>query len=288
MPPDAPAMRKSAATANEIASPRWMPRSTAYERSRTTDTRRRYGRAHAQEIGDGFAARLGRGGRARKKPCVTRSEEFSAEEREAIYRVIASRRDVRRDFRADEVPDDVLLRVLDAAHRAPSVGLSQPWRFIVVRDPSTRDAVHAAFTAANERAAERYAGEQAAAYRALRLEGIRSAPVNLCVVCDDRPARGHGLGRQTMPEMVRYSTVCAVQNLWLAARAEGLGVGWVSIIEPDALRAILAIPAEIAVVAYLCIGYVDRFAAEPDLVTAGWESALPLADVVDRERYGAG
>jgi 5,6-dimethylbenzimidazole synthase len=218
---------------------------------------------------------------------VTHVEDFSPEERAAIYRVIATRRDVRKNFLPDEVPEDVLLRVLDAAHHAPSVGLSQPWRFIIVRNAQTRAAVHAAFTAANERAAALYAGDQADAYRSLRLEGIRSAPLNVCVVCDDRPLRGHGLGRQTMPETVRYSTVCAVQNLWLAARAEGLGVGWVSIIDPNALRELLAIPAEIAVVAYLCIGYVDAFASEPDLVSARWESQLPLEEVIDRERYGA-
>jgi 5,6-dimethylbenzimidazole synthase len=233
-------------------------------------------------------AQRGRASCTRKKRRVTRSEEFSAQDREAIYRVIASRRDVRKGFLSEDVPEDVLLRVLDAAHRAPSVGLSQPWRFIVVRDRPTREKVHGAFLEANARAAARYEGEQAAAYRALRLEGILSAPVNLCVVCDDDPQRGHGLGRQTMPETIRYSTVCAVQNLWLAARVEGLGVGWVSILEPDAVRSILGIPPKIAVVAYLCVGYVDAFAAEPDLVTAGWETSLPLAEVVDHERYGAG
>lgn len=216
-----------------------------------------------------------------------RVDDFSAEERAAIYRVIARRRDVRANFLPDEVPEDVLLRVLDAAHSAPSVGLSQPWRFIVVRNVETRAAVHRAFTTANERAAAIYEGELADRYRALRLEGILSAPLNVCVVCDDRPARGFGLGRQTMPETVRYSTVCAVQNLWLAARAEGLGVGWVSIVDPDAVRELLAIPAEIAVVAYLCVGYVNEFATEPDLVRARWESRLPLEAVVDRERYDA-
>ncbi len=216
-----------------------------------------------------------------------RVDDFSAEERAAIYRVIARRRDVRANFLPDEVPEDVLLRVLDAAHSAPSVGLSQPWRFIVVRNVETRAAVHKAFTTANEHAAAIYEGELADRYRALRLEGILSAPLNVCVVCDDRPARGFGLGRQTMPETVRYSTVCAVQNLWLAARAEGLGVGWVSIVDPDAVRELLAIPAEIAVVAYLCVGYVNEFATEPDLVRARWESRLPLEAVVDRERYDA-
>ena len=209
---------------------------------------------------------------------------FSAEERAAVYRAMRSRRDVRADFIGDDVPDDVLTRVLEAAHSAPSVGLSQPWRFIVVRDVATRRRVRAAFEEANAAAAI-YAGAQAERYAKLHLQGILEAPVNVCVVCDDDPQRGHGLGRQTMPETARYSTVCAVQNLWLAARIEELGVGWVSIIDPLVLRRILEIPEQLTVVAYLCIGYVRAFAAEPDLVRAGWETGLPLSVVVDLERF---
>jgi 5,6-dimethylbenzimidazole synthase len=212
-------------------------------------------------------------------------EDFSALERAAVYRAIRSRRDVRSDFTGDDVPDDLLMRVLGAAHAAPSVGLSQPWRFIVVRDAATRGEVRAAFEQANATAAARYEGEQRERYGTLRLQGILEAPVNLCVVCDDDPPRGDGLGRQTMPETARYSTVCAIQNLWLAARVEGLGVGWVSILDPNALRRILAIPDRLAVVAYLCVGHVAAFAAEPDLVRAGWEERLPLDAVVDRDRY---
>ena len=211
--------------------------------------------------------------------------DVSPSEREALYRAIRARRDVRADFVSDPVPDDVLTRVLEAAHCAPSVGLSQPWRFIVVRDEAKRRAVRAAFERANADATAEYEGERRERYASLRLQGILEAPVNVCVVCDDDPERGHRLGRRTMPETARYSTVCAIQNLWLAARVEGLGVGWVSIIDPAALRAIFAIPDRLTVVAYLCIGYVRAFAGEPDLVRAGWEQRVPLDAVVSAERY---
>jgi len=145
--------------------------------------------------------------------------------------------------------------------------------------------VRDAFAAANVTAAQAYSGEQRERYEGLTLEGILEAPVNICVVCDDDPQRGHGLGRQTMPETARYSTVCAIQNLWLAARVEGIGVGWVSIIDPRELHAIFEIPERLTIVAYLCAGYVRDFAAEPDLLRAGWETMLPLSEVVDRERY---
>ncbi len=209
---------------------------------------------------------------------------FSAGERAAVYRAMSARRDVRADFSGDDVSEDVLMRVLGAAHRAPSVGLSQPWRFIVVRDLAVRRRVRDAFEQANA-AASIYTGAQGERYARLQLQGILEAPVNVCVVCDDDPQRGQGLGRQTMPETARYSTVCAIQNLWLAARVEELGVGWVSIIDPLELHRILEIPERLTVVAYLCVGYVRAFAAEPDLVRAGWEAALPLSEVVDRERY---
>jgi len=213
--------------------------------------------------------------------------EFSPSERAAVYRAIRTRRDVRADFTSENVPDDVLMRVLEAAHLAPSVGLSQPWRFIVVRDAATRRSVRDAFEHANAAAARIYDGAQRERYGSLRLQGILEASINVCVVCDDAPQRGHGLGRQTMPETARYSTVCAIQNLWLAARVEGLGVGWVSIVDLQALRRILEIPDHLIVVAYLCVGYVTTFAADPDLVRAGWETRLPLSEVVDLERYGS-
>jgi 5,6-dimethylbenzimidazole synthase len=216
---------------------------------------------------------------------VDRHPPFNEAEREAVYRVIAERRDVRRGFLDAPLPDDVMNRLLGAAHSAPSVGLMQPSRFIVVRDDSIRKAVHQVFSNANSQAADHYQGEQAERYSGLKLEGILEAPQNLCVLCDQASGRGHGLGRQTMPETAIYSTVCAIQNLWLAARSEGVGVGWVSILDPAKLRDLLGVPDRLTLVAYLCLGYVDGFAAEPDLERFGWERRVGLETVVSYDRY---
>ena len=179
---------------------------------------------------------------------------FSEEERRGLYRAIYERRDVRSSFKPDEIPDNVLARLLDAAHHAPSVGFMQPWGFIVIRDREVRNTVHEIFERARLATAQVYNDDRRAVYETLKLAGIREAPINLCVTCDEATVRGHGLGRQTMKETALYSTVCAVQNLWLAARAEGVGVGWVSILDPDRLREILHIPANIVPVGYLCLG----------------------------------
>ena len=164
----------------------------------------------------------------------------------------------------------------------------QPSRFIVVRNPSIRAAVHSIFKDANEQAAATYQGTQSEQYAALKLEGILEAPQNICIVCDTENERGHKLGRHTMPETAAYSTVCAVQNLWLAARAEGIGVGWVSILDPVRLRAALHIPDHILPIAYLCIGYVDQFASEPELERAGWEKRVSLETAVCYDLYSEG
>lgn len=219
---------------------------------------------------------------------VAERAEFAATERDAVYRAIATRRDVRRGFVAEPLPDDLIRRLLAAAHCAPSVGLMQPSRFVLIRDVATRRAVHDAFLQANEAALATYAGARQAQYANLKLEGILEAPQNLCILSDPESQRGHRLGRHTMPETAVYSTVCAVQNLWLAARAEGVGVGWVSILDPQRLREILHVPAEIVPVAYLCLGYVDGFANEPELERFGWENRIPLDDVVSYERYAEG
>jgi 5,6-dimethylbenzimidazole synthase len=145
--------------------------------------------------------------------------------------------------------------------------------------------VHDIFEQANAQAIESYNGEQRDQYMSLKLEGILEAPQNLCIVCDSNSSRGHKLGRHTMPETVLYSTICAIQNLWLAARAEGIGVGWVSILDPDRLRDALNIPLHIVPVAYLCIGYVDQFAKEPDLERYGWEKRVPLETLISYDRY---
>jgi 5,6-dimethylbenzimidazole synthase len=211
--------------------------------------------------------------------------DFNESERAAVYRAISARRDVRRGFVNRPLPEELLQRLLAAAHSAPSVGLMQPSRFIVIRDFSTRTAVHNIFEEANRRAASTYQGERAEQYAALKLEGILEAPQNLCVVCDTQSECGHKLGRHTMPETAVYSTVCAVQNLWLAARAEGVGVGWVSILDPTRLCTLLRIPDHVLPVAYLCLGYVDQFATEPELERSGWEKRVALKTTVCYDVY---
>jgi 5,6-dimethylbenzimidazole synthase len=213
--------------------------------------------------------------------------QFSDHERRGVYRAIYERRDVRSRFIAAPLPDAVLARILDAAHHAPSVGFMQPWEFILITDGLVRRAVRQLFEDANRRAAAAYVGERRELYDRLKLEAIVDSALNLCVTCDPTVARGHGLGRQTMPETAMYSAVCAIQNCWLAARAEGVGVGWVSIVEPGALRTILGIPGHIVIVGYLCLGYVSGFDAEPELAEKGWEHRVPLADVMHFDRYGA-
>jgi len=210
---------------------------------------------------------------------------FNDVDRAAVYRAIGARRDVRRGFIDRLLPEEILQRLLAAAHSAPSVGLMQPSRFIVIRDLAKRTAVHNIFEVANRQAAATYIGEQGELYAALKLEGILEAPQNLCIVCDTKNERGHKLGRHTMPETAVYSTVCAIQNLWLAARAEGIGVGWVSILDPTRLRALLHIPDHLSLVAYLCLGYVDQFATEPELERSGWEQRVPLKSVVSYDAY---
>ena len=216
---------------------------------------------------------------------VTRAVGFDENERRAVYRAIRERRDVRRGFLSEPIPDELLNRLLEAAHNAPSVGMMQPWRFIVIRDFAVRQAIHEIFLDANQQARDSYEGEQQKNYAGMKLEGILEAPQNLCIVCDSQSSQGHQLGRRTMPETALYSAVCAIQNLWLAARAEGVGVGWVSILEPNRVRRALEIPEHITLVAYLCLGYVEAFAGVPDLERSGWEKRTPLEHVLSFDRY---
>jgi 5,6-dimethylbenzimidazole synthase len=206
--------------------------------------------------------------------------EFCATERDAVYKCIFNRRDVRGQFLPDPIPDAVLARILKAAHHAPSVGFMQPWDFIVVRSPAVRQKVRDAFTAANEEAAAMFEDERQQTYRRLKLEGIVEAPIGICITCDRSRTGSVVLGRTHQADMDLYSAVCAVQNLWLAARVENIGVGWVSIIRPDDLRAALGIPPSIQPIAYLCVGYVTHFFQKPELETRGWLPRTPLADAV--------
>jgi len=210
---------------------------------------------------------------------------LSQQDRAGLYRAILTRRDVRGQFRPDPIPDDVLARVLVAAHYAPSVGFMQPWSFLLVRSPAVRARVKAAFDKASGEAAAMFDDAQAARYRALKLEGILDSPLNLCITCDRDRAGPVVLGRTHIPTMDLYSTVCAVQNLWLAARAEGLGVGWVSIMDERELKAILGLPDHVVPVAYLCLGYVSEFLPKPELEAKGWRKRLSLGDLVTMDGW---
>jgi len=210
---------------------------------------------------------------------------ISADERDALYKVIYSRRDVRGQFLADTVPDEVLHRVLDAAHHAPSVGFMQPWDFIVVRDFEVRKQVKEGFEKAHAEAAALFDEERRERYLSFKLEGILDAPVGVCVTCDRTRSGEVVIGRTANPEMDLYSSVCAVQNLWLAARAENLGAGWVSIIHHDHIRRVLGIPGHIVPVAWLCIGYVSLFHETPELEQAGWLPRLALDELVHEEQW---
>jgi 5,6-dimethylbenzimidazole synthase len=207
---------------------------------------------------------------------------FSDQERETVYKAIYNRRDVRGQFKPDPIPEEVLSRIISAAHHAPSVGFMQPWDFVIVKSPEVKRRVKEGFEVAHQEAAEMFQREKRDTYESLKLEGIIEAPVGICITCDRGRTGPVVIGRTANPEMDLYSSVCAVQNLWLAARAENLGVGWVSIIHHDALRKALNMPENIMPIAYLCIGYVTFFHDKPELEKAGW---LPRADMKSLIHY---
>jgi len=208
--------------------------------------------------------------------------KISEEERNAVYKTIFSRRDVRSDFTDEKIPESILKRVLTAAHHAPSVGFMQPWDFIVVNDIITKQKIKHGFDQANAVSKAMFSEDKQKQYQELKLEGILDAPIGICVTCDRKRNGPVVLGKTIKAEMDLYSVVCAVQNLWLAARAENLGVGWVSIIEDDILREALNIPANIDIIAYLCVGYVAQFKDKPELESAGW---LPRRSVEKAIHY---
>jgi nicotinate-nucleotide--dimethylbenzimidazole phosphoribosyltransferase len=224
--------------------------------------------------------------RAAERAADPRGWRLDDAARAALAGVIADRRDVRR-FRPDPVDDALVERVLDAAHRAPSVGLSQPWRFVVVRATETRARVRALAERERARQAPRF-GPRARAFLDQKVEGVLEAPIGVCVCCVPPPEGTEVLGRSTIPATDLYSTACAIQNLWLTARAEGLGVGWVSFYRPEELRAVLGIPAAVEPVAWLCVGWPDERPVRPGLERAGWAQRRPLADVVHHEHWPAG
>ncbi len=201
-----------------------------------------------------------------------------------VYEAIYSRRDIRH-FRPAEIADDVLTRILDAAHHAGSVGFMQPWNFIIIRDLKMRQSVKKIFDREHANAAENYVGDRKESYQSMKLEGVLESALNLCVTCD-RTRGGAVLGRNTIFDTDLFSTCCAIQNLWLAARAEGVGVGWVSILDAGELAALLGLPQGVVAVAYLCIGYPVEFRERPMLEEVGWRDRLPLQEVIFNERWG--
>lgn len=215
--------------------------------------------------------------------------DFDRTARDAVYRAIFTRRDIRGQFLPRPVPDEILARLLTAAHHAPSVGYMQPWNFILIRDAARKAQIRDLVRQASTEEVRHIENERQGLYRSLKLDGIVEAPVNLCVTCDRSRAATSPLGRWHNPEMDLYSTVCAVQNLWLAARAEGIGVGWVSILDKEDLKSLLGIPPHVTPVAYLCLGYVPDFAVKPELESKGWRKRLAIEELIASESWmGAG
>ena len=211
---------------------------------------------------------------------------FTETERSAVYKAIMLRRDVRRQFESRPIPQEVLVRILSAAHHAGSVGFMQPWDFILIEDRAIRQKVLDSFVHERDRTANFYEGERRELYLSLKLEGILESGLNICVTCDRTRGGPHVLGRSTILETDLYSTCCAIQNLWLASRTEGIGVGWVSILDPQQLSTILELPNHVVPVAYLCMGYVREFPDGPELQRSGWRQRIPLSELVHLNRWG--
>jgi len=211
--------------------------------------------------------------------------DFSLEEKNGFYKAVFSRRDVRSHFTSEPIDEKILSRILNAAHHAPSVGFSQPWNFILIKNPETRTKVKDSFDKERIRSSGLVDDPKRSKYLSLRLEGILDSYVNVCITYDPSKFGPFVIGRSSIPETGIYSVCCAIQNLWLAARAEGIGLGWVSILSNDELKKILDIPDHVVPVAYLCLGHVSKFAEKPDLESAGWLPRLGLKEVVFYEKW---
>ena len=198
------------------------------------------------------------------------SHEFDDAFRGRLRDLLIWRRDVRR-FRRDPLPDGILETLIELACLAPSVGLSQPWRFVIVEHDAARAAIRKNFAACNAQALAAQVPDRAGRYARLKLAGLEEAPAHFAVFADRSTSQGHGLGRRTMPEMIEYSAVTAVHTIWLAARAQGIGMGWVSILDPQAVAAILNVPVEWKLIGYFCLGYPQTDDCTPELERSGWE-----------------
>ncbi len=211
--------------------------------------------------------------------------DFTDEEKNGLYKAIFSRRDVRSNFTSEPIDDKTLSRVLNAAHHGPSVGFSQPWNFILIKDITTRKKIKESFDKERERSSHIVQEPKKSKYLSLKLEGILDSALNICVTYDPSKFGPFVIGRSSIPETGIYSVCCAIQNLWLAARTEKVGMGWVSILSNEVLKQVLDIPEHVLPIAYLCLGYVSKFADKPDLQTLGWLPRLDLKDVVYFEKW---
>jgi len=211
--------------------------------------------------------------------------DFSEQERESFYKAIYSRRDVRSNFTSEQIDDQVLMRILKAGHHAPSVGFSQPWNFILVKNIETREKIKESFENEKARSSKLIEDPRRSKYLSYKLEGILESSINVCVTYDPTKSGPFVIGRTSIPETGTFSVCCAVQNIWLAARTEGIGVGWVSILSNETLRDVLNIPGHVVPVAYLCLGHVSKFEPRPDLETSGWLPRLKLDDVIYHEKW---
>ena len=211
--------------------------------------------------------------------------DFSEQERESFYKAIYSRRDVRSNFTSEQIDDQVLMRILKAGHHAPSVGFSQPWNFILVKNIETREKIKESFENEKARSSKMIEDPRRSKYLSYKLEGILESSINVCVTYDPTKSGPFVIGRTSIPETGTFSVCCAVQNMWLAARTEGIGVGWVSILSNETLRDVLNIPDHVVPIAYLCLGHVSKFEPKPDLETSGWLPRLKLDDVIYHEKW---
>ena len=211
--------------------------------------------------------------------------DFSEQEKESFYKAIYSRRDVRSNFTSEQIDDQVLMRILKAGHHAPSVGFSQPWNFILVKNIETREKIKESFENEKARSSKLIEDPRRSKYLSYKLEGILESSINVCVTYDPTKSGPFVIGRTSIPETGTFSVCCAVQNIWLAARTEGIGVGWVSILSNETLRDVLNIPDHVVPVAYLCLGHVSKFEPRPDLETSGWLPRLKLDDVIYHEKW---
>lgn len=220
---------------------------------------------------------------------MQKSHEFNSDEKQGFYKAIFNRRDVRTNFISMRIPDEILLKIIKAAHHGPSVGFSQPWNFILIRDINTRLKVKESFLKEYEKSVQMLDDnkERQDKYIKLKLEGILESDINICVTYDPSRFGPFVLGRTSIEETGIYSVCCAIENLWLAARVEGIGVGWVSILNNNDLAEVLKLPKEIKPIAYLSVGYVSSFSDRPDLEKKRWLNRMKLSQIICFEKWGS-